>query len=40
MRFIFKTDYAQDIKPAKHGGHVLWYSAVCLLLLAAPRPFS
>jgi branched-chain amino acid transport system permease protein len=36
MRFIFKTDYAQDIKLAKHGGHVFWYSALMLLLLVAP----
>ena len=36
MRFIFKTDYAQDIKLAKHGGHVFWYSALLLLMVAAP----
>jgi len=36
MRFIFKTDYAQDIKLAKHGGHVFWYGGLVLLLLAAP----
>lgn len=36
MRFIFKTDYAQDIRLAKHGGHVFWYSALALGLLAAP----
>ncbi len=36
MRFIFKTDYAQDIKLAKHGGHVFWYSALGVFLLAAP----
>lgn len=36
MRFLFKTDYAQDIVLAKHGGHVFWYGALCLLLLAAP----
>ncbi|CAM8670533.1 LivM ABC-type branched-chain amino acid transport system, permease component [Comamonadaceae bacterium] len=36
MRFIFKTDYAQDIKLAKHGGHVFWYSTLIALLLAAP----
>jgi branched-chain amino acid transport system permease protein len=32
MRFIFKTDYAQDLKLAKHGGHVFWYG---LLMPAA-----
>src|SRR6266542_3419860 len=36
MRFIFKTDYGQDIKLAKHGGHVFWYSLLMLMLFAAP----
>ncbi len=36
MRFIFKTDYGQDIKLAKHGGHVFWYSVLCVLLVLAP----
>ena len=36
MRFIFKTDYAQDIKIAKHGGQVFWYGALLVLLLLAP----
>lgn len=36
MRFIFKTDYNQDIKLAKHGGHVFWYSLLGVLLLLAP----
>ena len=36
MRFIFKTDYAQDIRLAKHGGHRFWYSVMLLALLAAP----
>ncbi len=36
MRFIFKTDYAQDIKLAKHGGHTFWYSALLIALVAAP----
>ena len=36
MRFIFKTDYLQDIRLVKHGGHVFWYSALGLFLLAAP----
>jgi len=40
MRFIFKTDYGQDINLAKHGGHVFWYSALMLLLLAAPWLFA
>jgi branched-chain amino acid transport system permease protein len=36
MRFIFKTDYNQDIKLAKHGGHVFWYGLLVLFLLMAP----
>jgi branched-chain amino acid transport system permease protein len=36
MRFIFKTDYDQDIRLAKHGGHVFWYGLLVLGLLAAP----
>jgi branched-chain amino acid transport system permease protein len=40
VRFIFKTDYAQDIRLAKHSGHVFWYGALLLLLLAAPWLFA
>ena len=40
MRFIFKTDYAQDIKIAKHGGQLFWYGALLLVLLAAPWVFA
>jgi branched-chain amino acid transport system permease protein len=36
MRFIFKTQYNQDITLAKHGGHVFWYSLLALFLVAAP----
>lgn len=36
MRFIFKTDYAQDINLAKHGGHVGWYSALICALILSP----
>jgi branched-chain amino acid transport system permease protein len=36
MRFIFKTDYAQDIRLVKHGGHVFWYGLLMAALLAAP----
>jgi branched-chain amino acid transport system permease protein len=36
MRFIFKTEYDQDIRLAKHGGHVFWYGLLCVLLAAAP----
>src|SRR5512140_3204427 len=40
MRFLFKTDYAQDIKLAQHGGHLFWYGALLLLLAAAPWLFA
>jgi len=40
MRFIFKTDYSQDIKLAKHGGQVFWYGALLILLLAVPWLFA
>src|SRR3954447_19528772 len=36
MRFLFKTDYAQDIRLARHRGQVFWYGLLVLLLLAAP----
>lgn len=36
MRFIFKTDYAQDIRVVKHGGQAFWYSLLFLALLVAP----
>lgn len=40
MRFIFKTDYDQDIRLARHGGHVFWYGLLCVLLAAAPLLLS
>ena len=36
MRFLFKTSYEQDLRLAKHGGHLFWYGALALALLAAP----
>ena len=36
MRFIFKTSYEQDVKLAKHGGHVLWYGLLMVGLLLSP----
>ncbi|MCP5270218.1 MAG: branched-chain amino acid ABC transporter permease [Burkholderiaceae bacterium] len=36
MRFIFKTSYAQDVRLAKHGGHVFWYSALGVFLALSP----
>ncbi|KAB7560194.1 branched-chain amino acid ABC transporter permease, partial [Verminephrobacter sp. Larva24] len=36
MRFLFKTSYAQDLRLARHGGHVFWYGLLCLALVLAP----
>ena len=36
MRFIFKTDYGQDVRLAKHGGHVFWYALLLAALALAP----
>jgi branched-chain amino acid transport system permease protein len=36
MRFIFKTDYAQDIQLVKHSGQAFWYGLLMLALLTAP----
>lgn len=36
MRFLFKTSYDQDIRLARHGGHVFWYSLLMLGLATAP----
>lgn len=36
MRFLFKTNYDQDIRLAKHGGHTFWYSLLGLFLVVAP----
>lgn len=37
MRFIFKTDYEQDIKLLQHGGH--WWSYGLLLAVLAAAPY-
>ena len=36
MRFIFKTDYDQDIRLFKHGGAVFWYGLLIAVLVLAP----
>jgi branched-chain amino acid transport system permease protein len=36
MRYIFKTEYLQDIRLFQHGGQVFWYGLLGVLLLAAP----
>ena len=36
MRFIFKTDYEQDIRIVKHGGQAFWYWPARRVPAAAP----
>ncbi len=36
MRFIFKTEYQQDVKLFPHGGAVFWYSLLIAAMFAAP----
>jgi len=36
MRFLFKTDYAQDIRLIKHPGQALWYGLLLFALLTVP----
>lgn len=36
MRFIFKTDYAQDLQLLKHGGQTFWYGALAVALVFVP----
>ena len=38
MRFLFKTDYAQDLRLARHGGHVFWYGLLMVLLMLILKP--
>jgi branched-chain amino acid transport system permease protein len=36
MRFLFKTDYDQDLRLFRHRGQVFWYGLALAVLLAAP----
>jgi branched-chain amino acid transport system permease protein len=36
MRFLFKTEYDQDIRLFKHGVQKFWYAALAVLLVALP----
>src|SRR5512134_474522 len=36
MRFLFRTDYDQDLRLFRHAGQVFWYSVLAVVLLAAP----
>lgn len=36
MRFVFKTEYNQDIKLFKHSGYVFWYTLLIIAVFTAP----
>ena len=36
MRVVFKRSYDQDIKIAKHSGHLIWYGLLLVLAFCAP----
>ena len=36
MRFIFKTNYAQDINMTRHSGDRFWYGLLILIMVAMP----
>ncbi len=40
MRFLFKTEYEQDIRIAKHSGYIWSYGALLVVVLAAPFLFD
>lgn len=40
MRFLFKTDYDQDIRLFRHGGQRFWYALLGIALVAAPWTLS
>ena len=40
MRFLFKTDYEDDIRLFPHSGYVLSYGALLVLLAIAPFVLS
>src|SRR5712664_4867350 len=40
MRFMFKTDYEDDIRLFPHSGYIISYGVLLALLLIAPFVFS
>jgi len=40
MRFLFKTDYRQDVRLFRHNGQRFWYGLLLLLVLLAPLALS
>ena len=40
MRFLYKTDYDQDIRLVRHSGYAFWYGLLLALLIALPWAVS
>lgn len=40
MRFLYKTDYDQDIRLVRHSGHAFWYGLLLALLIVLPWAVS
>src|SRR5690348_13607346 len=40
MRYLFKTDYRQDLTIWRHRGDLFWYGLLCIALLAIPFVLS
>src|ERR1700741_3173324 len=36
MRYVFRTDYRQDIALWRHRGDLFWYGMLCVVLLVIP----
>lgn len=36
MRYLFRTDYAQDMAAWRHGGDIFWYGLLAVVVLALP----
>ena len=40
MRYLFKTEYRQDLTIWRHRGDLFWYGLLCIALLAIPFVLS
>ena len=39
MRYVFRTDYRQDIALWRHRGDLFWYGLLCVVLLGIAIPY-
>jgi branched-chain amino acid transport system permease protein len=37
MRYLFRTDYRQDLRLWRHKGDLFWYGLLLLVLVAIPH---